>query len=290
MPQILMLPEREFLAKMFQQPTGQPNKSWFSLSQGEDDTAELYIYDFIGLYGVEPMAVIQALKEIKGKRLTVRLNTPGGSTFDGLAIYHALREHGGVTMIVDGVAASAGSLILMAGEKIVMNAGSRIMIHDAWALTAGNAEDHEERAKLLNAISADMAVIYSDRTKNAARTVRNWMKEETWFSVKEALDNGFADEAGGTATATAAKSEHVVPVGMFKESSIFVTAAPSGNIQQAENTKEELSQAAVDLIKSEIAERFEIETSQGRAAPIVTGQNNEFCLETARRRLRVANA
>lgn len=160
-----------------------------------DDTAELYIYDEIGYWGVTAGDVAFVLSQVTSPKLTVRLNSPGGDVFDGVAIYNLLLDHAAmVDVVVDGLAASAASFIAMAGETVTANSGSQFMIHDAWGLAIGNAADMTEMASVLEKTSAMIASIYAERAGGEADGWRTAMLAETWYSAQEAVDAGLADE------------------------------------------------------------------------------------------------
>lgn len=128
--------------------------------------------------------------------ITVRINSPGGDVFAGVAIYNMLAEHSGeVTVKVDGLAASIASLIAMAGDKIVMLPGSMMMIHQPWTFTTGNADDLEEVIESLKKIGESMTPIYATRTGLSEERVNELLKAETWMTANDAVELGFADEA-----------------------------------------------------------------------------------------------
>jgi ATP-dependent protease ClpP protease subunit len=130
---------------------------WYRVeNHGPTNTATVYIFDEIGEYGISASAFVDELNAIKAPKIELRINTPGGNVFDGLAIFNAIKDHPAhVTAIVDGYAASAGSYILQAADKRVMNSFSQVMIHDAaLAITMGNAKDHRETADFLDKQSA----------------------------------------------------------------------------------------------------------------------------------------
>jgi ATP-dependent protease ClpP protease subunit len=159
-----------------------------------DDVTDLMIYDEISWFGICAQDVVDALAGIKGN-LNVRINSPGGDVFDGVAIYNALAAHDGdVTVTVDGLAASAASFIAMAGDAIRMNRGAQMMIHDASGLCIGNAADMTEMAGLLNRVSDTIAGIYADRTGVDAADWRTRMCAETWYNADEAVEAGLATE------------------------------------------------------------------------------------------------
>ena len=156
---------------------------------------ELYLYDEIGPWGTTAADVATALRGVTD-RVTLRVNSPGGDVFDGLAIYNLLRGHpGGVDVVVDGLAASAASFIAMAGETVTMSAHTRMMIHDAIGFAYGNAATMRELADLLDDVSANIAGIYADRSGRPAAEFRDLMLAETWLSPSQAKDLGLVDVA-----------------------------------------------------------------------------------------------
>lgn len=162
------------------------------------DTAAntLYLYDVIGedwFGGVSASQFARDLATIPGDVL-LRINSPGGDVFEARAIIQALREHPGqITVRIDGVAASAASVIAMAGHRIEIADGAMMMIHNAWTATMGNALDHLEQAALLERVDQALAADYAARAGLYADQVAAWMAAETWFTATEAIDAGFAD-------------------------------------------------------------------------------------------------
>lgn len=155
--------------------------------------AELLIYDEISHWGISAASVADALDGVKGD-LHVRVNSPGGDVFDGIAIYNMLADYPDpVTVTVDGLAASAASFISMAADRVVMNRSSQLMIHDASGLCYGNAADMAEMGTLLDRISDAIAGIYAARVGDAGDW-RERMRAETWYSADEAVSAGLADE------------------------------------------------------------------------------------------------
>ncbi|MFO0773721.1 MAG: Clp protease ClpP [Nitrospiraceae bacterium] len=174
---------------------GSDVKSWYAMAQ-RDDTAEIRIYEEIGYFGVTAKQFVQDLQRITAKRITVALNTPGGDVFDGLAIYNALKAFPGtVETRVDGLAASIGSLIAMAGERIVMKPGSLMMLHKPWAIAIGNAVDMRALADTLDKVENSLVGIYVARSGKTADEVKAILEADTWLSADEAVDEGFATDA-----------------------------------------------------------------------------------------------
>ncbi len=126
----------------------------------------------------------------------VTINSPGGDAFEGVAIYNLLREHpGAVTVHVIGMAASAASIVAMAGDRIEMAPGSMLMIHSAWGLVMGNRNDMREFADMLDKIDTAVAELYASRSGMPVADVLAMMEKETWMTGAEAVSNGFADVA-----------------------------------------------------------------------------------------------
>jgi len=129
-------------------------KSWYSIC-ALNEGAELSIYDEIGAYGVSAKAFLADLGKLSDAApLTLRLNSPGGSVFDAVAIYNALQRHTGtVTVTIDGIAASAASYIAMAGDTVVMPENAFLMIHDPSGMVMGTAADMRAMAEALDKIA-----------------------------------------------------------------------------------------------------------------------------------------
>lgn len=164
---------------------------------------------FFGLFDhFTAREVLEALSEMEGP-VTVRLNSGGGFTDEGAAIHNALKLHTDpVTVMVDGIAASAASVIAMAGSEIVMADGAMMMIHDPGGVTQGNAATHAKTVDILNKIADTMAGIYAKRTGKTADAIRVLMRDETWMTPAEAVEQGFADQTSEDAAASAAAFEY----------------------------------------------------------------------------------
>ena len=139
--------------------------------------------------------VIAALAEVgRETPIVIRLNSGGGIATEGAAIHAALSQHkGAVQIVVEGVAASAASVIAMAADTLTMMPGSVLMIHDPAGMTYGDAAAHEQTIKALNALGDAYAGIYAERTGKPAGEMRELMKAETWMTVEQAIASGFAD-------------------------------------------------------------------------------------------------
>lgn len=151
--------------------------------------------DGIKTTGFTDEQVIEALAEIEGD-FSLRLNSAGGIAFQGIAIYNALRDHPGkVTIYIDALAASAASVIAMAGDTIVMRPGSMMMIHNPATITWGTAEEHRKAALTLDEIASAAAEIYARKSQKSSREILRMMSDETWMRGSVARSLGFADHA-----------------------------------------------------------------------------------------------
>lgn len=192
--------------KAFERPNGyewdSPSDAlarWEPMAAEADNAATISLYDVIGSdpwtgEGWTAKRMAGALRAIGAKDVTVNINSPGGDMFEGLAIYNLLREHPAkVTVKVMGIAASAASFIAMAGDEVVMGAGSFLMIHNAWGIVIGNRNDMRESADIFDKFDAAMTDIYAARTGKKAKDIAAMMDAETYITAKEAVDDGFAD-------------------------------------------------------------------------------------------------
>lgn len=162
----------------------------------EPGTASVYVYDEIGgSYGVDAKAFAEQLDEITAPNISLRINSPGGSVFDGITIHSSLLHHPAtVTTYVDGLAASAASVIAMAGDRIVMMPGAQMMIHDASATLEGQASDMAAGQTYLDRQSQNIASMYAGRAGGDPQEWRDLMLAETWVFGQEAVDLKLADE------------------------------------------------------------------------------------------------
>ncbi|MEG1678988.1 MAG: Clp protease ClpP [Stenotrophomonas sp.] len=165
-----------------------------------DDDRSISIYDAIGYdpwtgEGVTAKRVAGALRSLGKGPVTVNINSPGGDMFEGLAIYNLLREHKGeVNVKVLGLAASAGSVIAMAGDTVQIARAGFLMIHNAWVVAMGNRNDLRELATWLEPFDAAMGDIYAVRTGLEAKAIAKLMDSESWIGGAAAVEQGFADE------------------------------------------------------------------------------------------------
>lgn len=155
-------------------------------------TGELFIYDVIGSdwfgEGITGSSVTNALKELGSKRATVRINSPGGVADEGIAIYNILKRHKpGVDTYNDAIAASAASIIFLAGENRYAAKGSRVMIHKASAVVWGNADEIRKQAGVLDKYDESLVEIYSEHMGLESSDIMKLLEAETWYTTEEAI-------------------------------------------------------------------------------------------------------
>lgn len=161
-------------------------------------TAEVFLYDEIGdgfFGGISAKQFADDLNKMgKVDVLNVRVNSPGGDVFQGLAIYNTLKRHPArVVVDIDGMALSIASIISMAGDEIRMAGNAMFMIHDPMSGLFGTAEEHREKADLMDQVKENLVNTYAARTNMEAADVAQMMADETWMQASDALKHGFVD-------------------------------------------------------------------------------------------------
>ena len=169
------------------------------------DGREIYLSGTVGSLwfdeGFTASEVIAALAQVGDENdVTIRLNSGGGIATEGSAIHAAIARHGGkTTVVVEGIAASAASLLAMAGDEIEMSLGSTMMIHDPSGFTFGTAADHEMSLRALNALATSFSTVYAAKSGRTAAQCRADMKAETWLTPEDAVAQGYATRLGSEA-------------------------------------------------------------------------------------------
>lgn len=166
----------------------------FAAAESGNSATEIELYDEIGFWGVNAKSFKQKLNGAGD--IVLKINSPGGSVFDGVAIYNDLKAHkGNVRVEITGIAASIASIIAMAGDEIAIADNAMMMIHNAWTIAAGNAEELTAQAEILAKIDGQLASTYAaQKGTPGIRAIKQMMADETWMTGKEAKANGFATE------------------------------------------------------------------------------------------------
>ncbi|MGJ3493567.1 head maturation protease, ClpP-related [Piscirickettsia salmonis] len=170
-------------------------KNWYQIKAQVNKRADVYIYDYIGDYGVEAKAMVNELKALDVEQINLRINSPGGSVTDGFAIYNALQRHNAkVTTYIDGLAASMAGIIALAADKVLIAENAFYMIHNPWTVAIGDKNQLNQSIELLDKMGKLMLNIYSEKSGIDPNQVQELMDAETWFTGAEALEEGFVDE------------------------------------------------------------------------------------------------
>jgi Protease subunit of ATP-dependent Clp proteases len=154
--------------------------------------ANVYVYDAIGYWGIEAEDFVKGINSLKVNTINLRINSPGGDVFAARAMKTALEAHQARVIVhIDGIAASAASFLMLAGDEIKMADGAFLMIHNPWGFAMGDATEMRSTAELLDKVTTALVNDYVHATGQSDAQIRDWMTAETWFTAKEAVDSGF---------------------------------------------------------------------------------------------------
>lgn len=181
------------------------SQSWYSINAKANSTAEVWLYDEIGGWGVTARQFAQDIKALGDiKHIDVRIHSPGGDVFEGMAIYNLLKNHPAVVHAhIDGLAASMASVIAMAADVIHMPENAMMMIHKPWGIQGGDADDMRQYADLLDKVEGSLTSAYVKKSGKSEDEIKALLKSETWYTGAEAVQAGFADQLTETLKAVA---------------------------------------------------------------------------------------
>lgn len=181
-------------------------KTWYNATK-TDEGIEVSILDEIGIYGTSAESFIADVKEYEEvDQIHLTINSPGGSVFDGLAIYNFLKSHKAqVNVEVLGIAASSASVIAMAGDTITIPEDGFLMIHSPWSGAVGDADEMRSTADVLDKIQETLINIYMKKTGLDREAIEDMVNQETWLTGSEAVELGFATHTNDMAVAALAK-------------------------------------------------------------------------------------
>jgi len=171
-----------------------PQAKNYRIENATSKEATVYLYDEIGWFGIEAEKFVKDLNNIKAETIHLRVNSPGGSVFDGTTIYNAVKQHKSkVIAHVDGLAASIVSVIIMGADEVQMAENAFVMIHEPWSIVMGNAEGMRHEADLLDKVRDTIAKTYMNKSGKDRDEINAMMNAETWLNAQEALEAGFID-------------------------------------------------------------------------------------------------
>ena len=169
-------------------------EKWYNIQNKASETADVYIFDEIGTYGVTAQEFINDIKGLKDMPINLRINSLGGDVFDGMAMYNVIkRREAKTTVYIEGIAASIATIIALGADEVIMAENSLFMIHNAWGGTMGEAKDMRKTADTLDKISSELTDIYRKKTGLSYEALTEMMDEETWLNAEEAYELGFVD-------------------------------------------------------------------------------------------------
>ncbi|MBQ2617191.1 MAG: Clp protease ClpP [Synergistaceae bacterium] len=164
----------------------------YKITNQSGDSTEILLYSLIE-GGTTAAKVIKSLQSNPSGNITLRINSDGGEVFDAIALYNYLKDKH-VTVIIDGMCASAASIVAMCGEKIIMKSGSMMMIHNPVTLAFGDSSDMKNAAEMLDKVTGIIEDIYQAKTGLQGEEIVEMMNAQTWMTPQEALEHGFCDE------------------------------------------------------------------------------------------------
>ena len=264
----------------------------FRVKNQADNEAEILLYDYIADFDNEEWHFTSAkgfIDKIKAlgdvKKINLRINSVGGDVFEALAIYNYLKSHKAkIHVYIDGLAASAASVVAMSGKKITMPSNAMMMIHNPSGGVYGNAEDMRETADILDKIRDSIANVYITRTGLDREKVNSMMNDETWFSAEEALDMKFCDEVTEPIKISAKAN-----IEEFRNQLLLLTAnikeeakQMPESIQNTITNAEELMRSYPDLVKGIIDSAVKNERERLRVLDSLNAPGREALIAKAK--------
>lgn len=225
-------------------------KNWYSIQAKAGGTAEIKIYDEIGMWGVSARQFSDELTALgQVKNINLHIHSPGGDVFDGIAIYNLLNKHPAtLTVYIDGLAASMASVIAMAGDKVVMPENAMMMIHKPWGISGGNANEMRDYADLLDKVEAVLIPAYASKTGKTSEELAPMLESETWLNGRECVEMGFADELAPAVTVMARlESKRAEEFEDMPQSLKNMIMSPQASAPQGVSTEQQRINAIKDI-------------------------------------------
>ena len=223
--------------------------------EAKDGEATLWIYDAIGdMFGpdaVTAKGVRDRLAALRGiNTLNIRINSPGGVVDDAVAIHTLLSEYPAEKVTkIDGVAASAATILIPRDSKVQIASGAKMMIHNPWGIAVGDYRELAKASEIAKKYAESAAEMYLARTGKTSDEVRAAMDAETWFTGQEAVDFGIADSSSETPAIEAATQESVMAKAKLVAQLAFA-AMVAGEPEQRQATFNSIRRAAVALARA----------------------------------------
>jgi ATP-dependent Clp protease protease subunit len=241
-----------------------PNK-FYKMTAKSTDEADISIYGEIGdsIWGGETVSASNFKKDLDAlgnvSVLNININSPGGSVFDGLAIYNMLARHAAKKIVtIDGLAASAASFIAMAGDIIIMPKNAFMMIHRASTWAWGNTDDLAKAIELLQSIDKNLVDIYAKRCKKPKKKVKEMLDAETWMDGTEAVEMGFADKLENEKKVAACVGDFFmskyrnIPQNLIPHTDPDHEPEPEPELEDGDTPEETAADGLMDIYKAKI--------------------------------------
>jgi len=237
--------------------------------------SDQWIYDWFGVEAVSPKKISDQLKEANNEDLVVEINSGGGSVFDASEIYTTLKDYQGkVTVKIVGIAASAASVIAMAGDKVMMSPTAQMMIHNASVRAEGDYRDMDHASAFLKNVNQTIANAYSLKSGKPYEELLSMMDAETWLTPQQALEHNLIDEImfdNQIVQAVASADSGMIPKQVIEKirnelsanKTEPINSLPKANVMNASHEKEEEDNMDIEKLKNEYPELYEQIKNEG---------------------------
>lgn len=225
---------------------------WQILAKTKNKSYDVMVYGEVG-WDFGAKGFVEELKAIpEDAEVNFHVNSIGGSVWDGIAIYNAMKlMPNKKNVIVEGLAASIASIIALGGDTVHMATGSMIMIHNAWTFAIGTAEELQKQAETLERVNGSLLDIYEKETGAERETLQDLMTAETWMGAEEAIEMGFADSMDETLEVAAKLND-----GKLVVNGIGFEQNTLKNLPMNKYTGEEEKVMDVETLKAEHADLY----------------------------------
>lgn len=239
----------------------------------------MLIYGDIG-FDVTPKIVADALKKSKAGTINVRISSGGGSAFDGLAIYNLLRASGRrIEVDIDGLAASAASVVAMAGDEVRISEAALLMIHNSGGGAFGHAEDLRDTADVMDKIDQAIAATYARKSGRPAESFRALMSDETWMTAQEAMEAGLVDRITGAQAVAASVKTASSWAHLPAEVKVKLQQGSEAAIVAREKSMSEEAFKALQVQLAALVAQVETLTAKAAIAPAIEADEPEAEIE-----------
>ncbi len=247
------------IAAYYNKPLDKPD--WYGVQNSTDDEVTIIVADAIGWPYTDASELVKAIEGMKDKKITVKINSPGGDLVDAVAIYRSFQEHGNVTTIIESMAASSATLMVLGGNERLAYKSSTFMVHEPWVVAAPNIYELDELRDVLGHFSTVLVDIYAERSIIGKREIKQLMKgndkaDGTFINAKRAKEYGFIDriiESGKGAKAEFDLSIFNNPPDEFKENK-DLTERDAERILREAGFSRGKAKAAIARCKAEAAD------------------------------------